>query len=189
MTYKTIKSIVFFGAMSALSNLGFACGNGAVSAPCPTSQNTAQANTLRAVQQGANPMQAVIAIQQQALRNSQITQPKQLTLTPPEDTFTTASLGSNRNIDHSVVAVVNKPSSDPKKVSLLFPGERIGYSINAKIYESLLQDKKITPIGTQFVAMPQQQASQIKSLVIGGASLSNLRITIAGDKVDLVADN
>lgn len=164
----------------------FACGNGVAQAPCASTQ----ANAARQLQQSANQMQAVIGIQQQAARNALQAPPKlPLNALAKEDSFTVSSINAIHDANDSVVASLSRTPSNPNKIALRFPGEMVAYSIHTSVYEAFIKEKKITPIGAEFVAIPHPQVSQIKSLVIGGISINDLMIKVNNDQIELVAKN
>ena len=179
MYIKPLKIIVVTCLLLQNYELAFACGTSAAQAPCINVPTTKISNTSQA--------QVIAALQQQALRAFPIYSSNNTNSAAKDEGFTTNIANLTQQNEGSVVASINN-QTNIDRVTFRFPGERLGYQIDSKLYDSLVQSKKIIPIGTQFTAVPSSLINAIKSMVIGGATFQkNLLVKVNNKEIELVA--
>lgn len=178
MHFKPLKVIVISCLLIHHYEIAFACGAATIQAPC--------ANNLATKTIDTNQAQVVSALQQQALRAMPI-YPTIITNSAAKDDGFTANISSvAQQNEASVVASINN-QTNIDRVTFHFPGERLGYQIDSKQYDSLVHSKKVIPIGTQFAAVPNGLINTIKAMVIGGTTLQkNLLLRVNNKEITLV---
>ncbi|MBU3641356.1 hypothetical protein [Polynucleobacter sp. Fuers-14] len=179
MHFKPLKIIVTTCLLLQNYELAFACGTSVTQAPCI---NIPTANTTNNSQ-----AQVVAALQQQALRAMPLYSTTNTNSAARDERFTENAFNLTQQNEGSVVASINH-QTNIDRVTFRFPGERIGYQIDSKLYDSLVESKKVIPIGTQFAAVPNSLINAIKSMVIGGATFQkNLLVKVNNKEIELVA--
>ena len=179
MHFKPLKIIVIACLLMNNYEMAFTCGISTVQAPCINVSTTKIPNTGQA--------QVIAALQQQTQRAFPIYSSNNTNSAAKDEGFTTNIANLTQQNEGSVVASINN-QTNIDRVTFRFPGERLGYQIDSKLYDSLVQSKKIIPIGTQFAAVPNSLISAIKAMVIEGATFQkNLLLKANNKEIELVA--
>jgi hypothetical protein len=130
--------------------------------------------------------QTVAALQQQAARGLIESPGTYKGVVPKDDTFTVSSLRSEYGPEIQIVAKIDY-RTDRHMVTLLFRGERIGYSIDENIFGAMLKNKQVVSIGEQYAVMSGEQMNLIKGMVISGSNKKSSRIQANGNLVETVS--
>lgn len=181
MPLKPLKIIVIACLLMHHYEITFACGASAAQAPCSNNSPTKPATN--------NQIPVIAALQQQALKALPMYSPTNINSAAKDDGFVSNVSNPSQKNERGVVASIDR-HTHVDRIIFHFPGERVGYQIDSKVYDSLVQSKKIIPIGTQFATVPYSLINSIKAMVISGTTLQkNLLLKEGSQGIELIATN